>query len=176
MSSPPLFSPYKMITLYRGLVRPCMEYASHVWGGSIHTALLNRVEAKAFRLINFPPLTVFNLSNTVAMLHLYLSSTAIFMVTAPLNLLTACFLPSCALTTQNFLLPLLPILSTSLMQEITSIFILYSLLLVTSGTLLYSVFPLTYNLNSFKSSVSRHLHTKLTFYFNSIKLLEARQR
>merc|ERR1712035_134538 len=34
-----------------------MEYASHIWGGSTHTSLLNRVESKAFRLINSPPLT-----------------------------------------------------------------------------------------------------------------------
>ena len=38
----------------QGLIRPCMEYASHVWGGSTHTALLNRVESKAFRLTNSP--------------------------------------------------------------------------------------------------------------------------
>ena len=46
------YSPPQLLTLYRGLIRPCMEYASHVWGGSTHTALLNRVESKAFRLIN----------------------------------------------------------------------------------------------------------------------------
>ena len=33
-----------------------MKYGSHIWGGSIHTALLNRVESKAFCL-NSPPLT-----------------------------------------------------------------------------------------------------------------------
>ena len=38
-------------------IRPSMEYASHVWGGSTHTALLNRVESKAFRLINSSSLT-----------------------------------------------------------------------------------------------------------------------
>ena len=51
------FSPAQLLTLYRGLIRPCMEYNSHVWGGSTHTALLNRVESKAFRLINSCPLT-----------------------------------------------------------------------------------------------------------------------
>ena len=50
------FSPPHLLTLYRGLIRPCMEYASHVWGGSIHTALLNRVKSKAFRLIKSSPL------------------------------------------------------------------------------------------------------------------------
>ena len=51
------FNPTQLLTLYRGLIRPCMEYNSHVWGGSTHTALLNRVESKAFRLINSRPLT-----------------------------------------------------------------------------------------------------------------------
>src|ERR1044072_7097683 len=34
-----------------------MEYASHIWGGSTHTALLEKVEFRAFRLINSPALT-----------------------------------------------------------------------------------------------------------------------
>ena len=46
------FSPYQLLTLYRGLIAPCMEYASQVWGGSTHTTLLNRLKSKAFRLIN----------------------------------------------------------------------------------------------------------------------------
>ena len=44
-------------SIYRGLIHPCLEYASHVWGGSTHKALLNRVEWKVFRLINSSPLT-----------------------------------------------------------------------------------------------------------------------
>ncbi len=53
----PFFSPNQLLTIYRALVRPCMEYACHVWGGSTHTALLNSVESKAFRLIRSPALT-----------------------------------------------------------------------------------------------------------------------
>ena len=34
-----------------------MEYGSHVWRGSTHKALLNRVESKAFRLVNSPILS-----------------------------------------------------------------------------------------------------------------------
>ncbi len=36
---------------------PCIKYACHVWGGSTHTALVDRVESKAFRLIRSPPVT-----------------------------------------------------------------------------------------------------------------------
>ena len=69
------------------------------------------------------------------MLHLYLFSTSIFMLTALLNLLTACLYPYCGLAAQDFVLLLIPILSIILMQELTSIFILSSLTLVNSGTL-----------------------------------------
>src|ERR1044072_5801936 len=43
--------------LYRGVVRPCLEYASHIWGGSTHTAILEKVKSRAFRLINSPAFT-----------------------------------------------------------------------------------------------------------------------
>ena len=43
--------------MYRGVVRHCMEYASHICGGSTHTALLEKVESRAFHLINSPALT-----------------------------------------------------------------------------------------------------------------------
>ena len=51
------FSSSQHLALYRGLIRPCMEYGSHVWRCSTHTALLNEVESKAFCLINSPSLT-----------------------------------------------------------------------------------------------------------------------
>src|ERR1700755_1501714 len=41
----------------RGVVRSCMKYASHIWGGSTHTAILEKVEHRDFRLINSPALT-----------------------------------------------------------------------------------------------------------------------
>src|ERR1700755_706272 len=43
------FTPPQLLALYRDVVRPCMEYASHIWGGSTHTALLEKVESRAFR-------------------------------------------------------------------------------------------------------------------------------
>ena len=38
----PVFSPYPLLILYRGFIRPCIECIFHVWG----------VESKAFRLID----------------------------------------------------------------------------------------------------------------------------
>ena len=51
------FTPEQLLSLYRGHIRPCMEYASHIWGGSSHVSLLDKMEKKAFRLINLPKLT-----------------------------------------------------------------------------------------------------------------------
>ena len=51
------FSSEQLFQLYKGLIRPCMEYCSHVWGNSPCTSLLDRVESKAIRLISSPRLT-----------------------------------------------------------------------------------------------------------------------
>ena len=48
------FSNNQMLAVYRGLVRPCMEYASPVWGGSSHVSSLDRVQRRAVRLIGAP--------------------------------------------------------------------------------------------------------------------------
>src|ERR1700755_2534175 len=66
------FTPPQLLALYRSVVRPCMEYASHIWCGSTHTALLEKVEYRAFRLINSPALTIsLSASRNVASLSLY---------------------------------------------------------------------------------------------------------
>merc|ERR1712035_152844 len=51
------FSSSELPQLYVGLIRPCMEHFSHVWGGSPCTLLFDKVEAKAFRLIDDARLT-----------------------------------------------------------------------------------------------------------------------
>ena len=50
----PFFTCEQLLRIYKGLIRPCLEYCSHVWGGSSSTYILDRVESKAFRLINSP--------------------------------------------------------------------------------------------------------------------------
>ena len=109
------FSPFQLLALYRSLIRPCMEYGSHVWGDSTNTALLK--EFKAFHFLNSFPLTdCLDSLITNVMLHLFLFSTVIFMLTALLALLTACLHPSRSLATQGFLLHLISIPSIFLMQ------------------------------------------------------------
>ena len=51
------FSPEQLLRLYKGFIRPRLEYCSHIWGGSSSTYLLDRVESKAFRLIHSPTIT-----------------------------------------------------------------------------------------------------------------------
>ena len=45
------FTTPQLLDLYRGVVRPCMKYASHTRNGSTHTALLEKVESRSFHLI-----------------------------------------------------------------------------------------------------------------------------
>ncbi|MPC40568.1 hypothetical protein E2C01_034129 [Portunus trituberculatus] len=37
------FSPLQLLTLYKGLIRPCMEYSSQVWRGSTYTVLSHQL-------------------------------------------------------------------------------------------------------------------------------------
>jgi hypothetical protein len=45
------FSPSQLARIYVGCIRPCVEYSSHVWGGSRSTSMLNMVDRRARRLI-----------------------------------------------------------------------------------------------------------------------------
>ncbi len=116
-----------------------MEYACHVWGGSTHIALLDRVESKAFRLIRSPPLTsclvplnsrhsVASLSISYRYFHAYCSSDLANHATHP---------PTASLYTSFFTSSPLycPILSKPFIQEWTSTFTLSFLSLVNCGTL-----------------------------------------
>lgn len=104
------------LILYTGPIHSCIEDAS-LGSGSIHIALLNRVESQAICLINsFFELTVLNLSRYITMLHLLLFSVTIFKVPVPLSLLTACLLPSSRSTTQYFLHTFIPVLATLVMK------------------------------------------------------------
>ena len=137
----------------------------HVWstvpmsrGGSTHTALLNRVESKIFRIINSPPLTdcLDSLSyrcNVASFINFL--SVHIFMLTALLNLLTACLHPSHGLTAQDTSHPYSVHLSNAKFNQYFHSFIPYTGKLWNS--LHMPVLPSVYDLNSFKRGVSRYL-------------------
>ena len=51
------FTPKQLLKLYVTMIRPSLEYCSHIWGSSTHSSLLDRVESKALRLINDSTIT-----------------------------------------------------------------------------------------------------------------------
>ena len=145
--SPPVFLIPQLLTLYKDFVRPCIEYSLHVWGGSTHTAQIGWNQKLFVSSIPLLWLTVFSPFLLVVMLHPLLSFITIFMLTALLILLTACLPSSCDLAAQDFLLPPIPILSNSLMQELIS-------------TLSHSLLPLV---NSETLSLPLHLQLPMTW-------------
>ena len=133
----------------------CGVWLSYL-GGSTHTALLNRVESKTFRLINSPPLTdcldfISHCRNVASLFIFY----RYFHADCSSGLANCMPPPSRGLAAQDFLLLLILIPSIYLMQELTSIFTLSSFALVNSRTLFLCLF--FYDLNCFKRGVSRHL-------------------
>ena len=110
------------LILYRDLIHSCIEYASHLWRSSNHTALLNRMKSKAFCLINSIPPTDYlqPLSHCYIVASLLLVSTAIVISTTPLILLTSHLLLSHSLAAQDVFF-FTPILSTLIQELISSI-------------------------------------------------------
>ena len=130
---------------------------STVWmgGGSPCTELLNKVKSKAFRLIDSHPLTdclqPLTLHRNVASLaifyrHFHDNYSSEFANCMPRPLPVA--------SPHMTFYSLIHILSTHLMQELTSIFTSIGKLW---NSLPESVFPPYYNFSSFKRRVSRHL-------------------
>ncbi len=155
----PISSPNQLLTMYRGLVRPCMEYACHVWGGSTHMSLLDRVESKAFRLIRSLPRTSYLLVPLNSRRDV-----------ASLSISCRYFHANCSSVLANCMPPLLPRpRHTRLSSQAHS----YTVLTPFARVNLYhdsffpltgelwnrlpaSVFPPVYDLNAFKRGVSRH--------------------
>ena len=51
------FSSEQLLQLHKGLICPCIEYCSHIWGGSSSTYLLDRIASKIIRLVNSSNMT-----------------------------------------------------------------------------------------------------------------------
>ena len=102
------FSSLQLLTLCKGLIQPCMECSSDVKGDSTNTDLLDINESRAFRLLNSSPLTDYLLLlSHAAMLHVLLSSTAIFMPMFLQSCWLHAFLPPAASLHKAYFLPLL---------------------------------------------------------------------
>jgi hypothetical protein len=50
------FTSSQLSKIYKGNIRPNLEYCSHIWGGSSSVWILERVDRRARRLINSPAL------------------------------------------------------------------------------------------------------------------------
>ncbi|KAK3884497.1 hypothetical protein Pcinc_011235 [Petrolisthes cinctipes] len=158
------FTPSQLLSLYRGLICPCMEYGSHVWGGSTFTTLLDKVESKAFRLINSPPLTdslqPLSLRRNVASLSLFYR----YYTGHCSSELSQCMLPplrrACNTRQASHSHPFSVQLPNARVNRYSQSFI------YTTGqlwnTLPSSIFPPYYDLCSFKRNVSRHLERNWT--------------
>ncbi len=138
-----------------------MDYDSHV-----HTVLLNRTESKVFRLSSPPPIdclqflkhrsNVASLSTFYRYFQGYCSSELANCMHAPL--------PRPRYT--RLLLSLIPVLSTSLIEELTIIHILSSLSLVNSRTLcLILLFHLPTPWPLLREKYQDACVTKLIFFF-----------
>lgn len=117
-----------------------------------HT-VFKQVRITGLSLISyFHPLNVFNLINSAAMLLTYPYFVNFFMLTALLNLATACLHLSCGLPARDFQYQFTPMLTKLPMQY------LYSFNNATDkvgNSLPFSVFPPFYDLDAYKSRVLR---------------------
>ncbi len=164
-----------MLTIYKCLVRPCMEYASHVWGGFHTHTQLSWTEWSEKLFVSSTPLlllTAFCLLISAAVLLHFLSFIIIFMLTVLLNLLTACLHFSRSLAAQDIPLKLTSLLSKFLIRELTSIF---SPSVTVTGKLRNSLplttFPSTYDLIFFqKGSIKPPLNSILIMLLTTLWL------
>ncbi|KAL7647826.1 UNVERIFIED_CONTAM: hypothetical protein RMT77_001435 [Armadillidium vulgare] len=156
------FTPPQLFALYKDVVRPCMEYASHILGGSTNTVILEKVESRAFRLINSPALTNSLQSLLpVEFLHHFLYTIAITTDIALLNshvaYLLCCIPPrlrrarATRLSTQSR--PFSVQLSDPRLNSYAHSYI-YSTGKVWNTL---SVFPTSFDLHTFKRRVSGHV-------------------
>ena len=153
------FSSSELLKLYVGLIRPCMEYCSHVWGGSPYVRILDRVEAKAFRLIN-------DASSTSQ-----LDSLSLRRRVASLTIFYKYYFGNCSEEIKSIMPPPLPRPRNTRQTSVSHNFCVrldnaridafnQSFIPLTSrawNNLPSSVFPASFNINLFKRRVCHHL-------------------
>ena len=155
------FSPLHLLTLYKAQIRPCLEYGSHLWRGASKYSLasLDKIHKRAIRLIDDSALTnsLDSLAHrrNVSALSLYYRyyhgrrSDELKSVIPP----KACFARSTrfADSQRSFAVKLEKCRPTSFANTFVP---------MTSrnwNSLPASIFPSTYNLQTFKTRVHKHL-------------------
>lgn len=155
------FSPDNLLTLYKATIRPTLEYCSHIWGAAPPTTLglLDSVQRRAIRLINSPSLTNNLVSldhrrkvGDLSLFYRYFHADCSAEITSIMPQL-ASFGRSTRLSQHSH--PLTVQETTHRTSHFKSSFIPRVSKLWNS--LPKSVFPNTYNLQSFKSKIHRHL-------------------
>ena len=157
------FTSTQLLKLYVGLIRPRLEYCSHIWGASSYTSLLDRVESKAFRLINDPVLTssldslsmrrkVASLSLFYSYFHGCCSRELASCVPPPMRR------PRSTRQATNAHLHSVEIVNSRIGRHSDCFFASVSRLW---NSLPSSVFPLSYNLSLFKRQICRHFRGQL---------------
>lgn len=88
----------QLLFLYRIPIHPCMGYGFHLWGHSTFTSLLDRMESKAFCIINFPtftdslhPLSLLSKGTSLFLLYCFYTGHCSFALP---NSLDVCLVPS----------------------------------------------------------------------------------
>ena len=155
----PFFCPSQLFSLYRGLIRPCIEYGSYIYRDSTHTALLNGVGSKAFRLIKSPSLTncLYSLRHrrnvaSLSIFYRYFHADCSSELTNCMPPLIPCFRCTRLSTSSH---PYSVHLSNARVNQYLQSFIPYTGKLWNS--LPMSVFPPAYDLNCFIIGVLRNL-------------------
>ena len=168
------FNAAQLFKLYTGFIRPCLEYCSHIWGSSLYTSLLDRVESKAIRLIGDPSLisTLDPLSLRCKVASLFLFYRYYFGHCS--DELAACIPPPMvrprstrqATFGHNYCVEL----SNARINRFSDGFFHSTSRLWNS--LPSSVFQTSFNLPSFKRQVYHHLRTRWDDFFCSLPFLD----
>ena len=149
------FTPTQLLTLYKARIRPCLEYGSHLWrGASKHfLATLDAIQGRALRLIEEPSLTdTLLLPNSSPLFSLFIDTTNVGCSDEITSLIppTASYARSIRFSMIEH--PYALKLDTNRTNVFANTFIP-----MTSGdwnSFSLSVFPATYNLQSFKSCIT----------------------
>ena len=135
------FRSISLLKLYIDLIRPCVEYCSHIWGGTSSACLLDRVELKAFYLISNKDLTDPLIPSLSAIKWPHsLFSIDITLVIALQNSKIGCLTPSPGPVVLARLLPPIDIVSSCATLVLSSTVTVSSLLPLGFGTLYLLLF------------------------------------